>query len=280
MIFGDATNAYRIAVDICLWSVSALFDEIVRHHRRWPMNLISLWGHKPRGLLYHHDRFEHTTMVMKQTRLQPPRAPPDHLRLQSFQILSRLELIQEFRPWLDYTRHYVHRKRHTPLELLWDCFSFGAPLGTLLNLLGSPSPSHLVEHVENFDFRIRIEEREIYFTSFIQRVQLLEAQGRLPYGEVLRCNDFLSDANSAFAKVRRNFRLQSYLVSIDSCVKVLRTVYRLLVALEESYPGLFVAPLGSQTRRRELMQELVDTEEAHLAILKTVVVSSWSRSVW
>ncbi|KAF5382664.1 hypothetical protein D9615_002721 [Tricholomella constricta] len=189
---------------------------------------------------------------MKQPRLQPPRAPPDHLRLQSFQILSRLELIQEFRLWLDYTRYHVFRKRHTPLELLWDCFAFGAPLGTLLNLLGSPSPSHIVQHLENFDFGIGVEEREVYFASFIQRVQLLEVQGRLPYGEVLRCEDFLSASSSAFAKV-------------------LRTVYRLLVALEETYPGLFVVPLASQGRRRELIQQLVDTERAHLSNLKTVL---------
>lgn len=138
---------------------------------------------------------------MKQARLQPPRAPPDHLRLQSFQILSRLQLIHQFRPWLDFTRYHVYRKHHTPSELLWDCFSFGAPLGTLLNLLGSPSPSHLVEHVEDFNFGIGMEEREVYFTSFIQRVHLLEVQGRLPYGEVLRCDDFLSTASAAFAKV-------------------------------------------------------------------------------
>ncbi|KAF8073945.1 TKL/TKL-ccin protein kinase, partial [Lyophyllum atratum] len=183
--------------------------------------------------------------------LQPPRAPPDHLRLQSFQILSRLELIQQFRPWLEYTRYHVFRKHHTPLELLWDCFSFGAPVGTLLNLLGSPSPSHLIEHVEYFNFGIGVEEREAYFMSFIHRVQLLEIQRRLPYGEVLRCDDFLSDASSAFAKV-------------------LRTVYRLLVALEESYPGLFIAPIGSQGRRQELIQELVDTERAHISILTSV----------
>ncbi|GLB38631.1 putative protein tyrosine kinase [Lyophyllum shimeji] len=188
---------------------------------------------------------------MKHPRLQPPRAPPEHLRLQSFQILSRLQLVVEFRPWLEYTREHIFRKHRTPLELLWDCFSFGAPLGTLLNLLGSPSPSHLVEHVEYFNFTLGVEERKPYFASFIQRVQMLEVQGRLPYGEVLRCDDFLSEASSTFAKV-------------------LRTVYRLLVALEETYPGLFVAPAGSQERREELIQELVDTERTHKSLLKSV----------
>lgn len=133
--------------------------------------------------------------------LQPPRAPPDHLRLQSFQILSRLRLINEFRPWLEYTRYHIFRKHQTPLELLWDCFSFGAPLGTLLTLLGSPAPTHLIVHVEDFNFGIGIEEREEYFMSFILRVQMLEMQNRVPYGEVLRCDDFLSGTNSAFTKV-------------------------------------------------------------------------------
>lgn len=132
--------------------------------------------------------------------LQPPRAPPDHLRLQSFQILSRLRLINEFRPWLEYTRYHVFRKHHSPFELLWDCFSFGAPLGTLLTLHGSPAPTHLVVHVEAFDFGIDIEKREEYFKSFILRVQMLEMQGRVPYGEVLRFDDFLNPTNSAFTK--------------------------------------------------------------------------------
>lgn len=140
--------------------------------------------------------------MARQQRLQPPRAPPDHLRLQSFQILSRLELIRTFRPWLDHTRHHVSRKNHTPLELLWDCFALGAPQCTLLSLLGSPSPRHLAQLVEDFDFGLEVEERQAYFASFIQRVHLLEVQGLVPYGEVLRSEDFLSDSNSAFAKVR------------------------------------------------------------------------------
>ena len=46
-----------------------------------------------------------------------------------------------------------------------------------------------------------MEERVAYFRAFIQRVQLLEMQGMLSYGEVLRCEDFLSDSSVAFAKV-------------------------------------------------------------------------------
>lgn len=163
----------------------------------WPIDLCI-----PTCVPHRHEHHSFNTPNMKYPRLRPPRAPPDHLRLQSFQILSRLELIPQFRPWLDFTQYHVYRKHHTPLELLWDCFSFGAPLGTILTLLGSPAPNHLAQHVEDFDFGIGIEEREIYLMSLIQRVQLLEMQGRLPYGEVLRCEDFLSGSSSAFAKVR------------------------------------------------------------------------------
>jgi hypothetical protein len=134
--------------------------------------------------------------------LHPPRAPPDHLRLQSFLVLSRLKSIRAFDSWLEYTRLYVYGRRNpTPIELLWHCFSFGAPLCTLLNLLGSPSPPDLKVSPEDFDFGISIEGRELYFLSFIQRVQTLEMQGRLTYGEVLRGEEFLSGTCPAFAKV-------------------------------------------------------------------------------
>lgn len=140
--------------------------------------------------------------LMQRPQFHPPRAPPDSLRRQSFQILSRLERIEQFRPWLELTRYHVRRRRYTPLNLLWDCFAYGAPLGTLLNLLGSPAPSHLVENVEEFDFELPPELREKYFESFIQRMEMLEGQGRLPYGEVLRPEEFLSSSANCFAKVR------------------------------------------------------------------------------
>ncbi|RDB14785.1 Serine/threonine-protein kinase STY46 [Hypsizygus marmoreus] len=190
--------------------------------------------------------------------LQPPRAPPDHLRLHAFQILSRLSLISAFRPWLTHTQLVAPHKYDTPpFELLFHCFAFGAPLGTLLTLLGSPAPSHLVQRADEFDWSVGMarEEREMYFESFVQRVGMLEVQGRVPYGEVLRCEDFLSGTCAGFAKV-------------------LRTVYRLLIALQESYPGLFVVPTESHERRLELLQELIDTEQAHLSILKAVAVST------
>ncbi|KAG6831740.1 hypothetical protein H0H87_004009 [Tephrocybe sp. NHM501043] len=105
---------------------------------------------------------------------------------------------------------------------------------------------------EEFDFEgIRKEERVWYFGVFLQRVQMMEAQGKLAYGEVLRSEDFLNGGVSGFGKV-------------------LRTVYRLLVALEETYPGIFVAPPGSNERREELLRELLETEQAHINVLNNV----------
>lgn len=130
------------------------------------------------------------------------KAPNEYLRLESSRILPRLRLILEFKPWLEYTRLYFRRKSEAPVAILWDCFTLGASLCTLLDLLGSPSPRDLVVDVVNFDFGLSVAHREKFFNSFITRVQLLELQGRLPYGEVLRSEDLFDCTNSGFAKVR------------------------------------------------------------------------------
>lgn len=52
----------------------------------------------------------------------------------------------------------------------------------------------------------------------------------------------------------------------------MRAVGRVLNALQETYPGLFVLPNGSNIRRQELIQELVHSERAHLNSLKVIAV--------
>lgn len=141
--------------------------------------------------------------------LQAPRAPPDQLRLESSRVLARLRLIIEFKPWLEYTRLYHHTKREAPVKLLWDCFAFGAPLCTLLNLLGSPTPAHLNVKLDEFDFDLPLDHRELFVTSFIERVQMLEAQRRLPFGEVLRPGDLFDGTNAGFLKVSSNIQRNS-----------------------------------------------------------------------
>ncbi|KAF8962977.1 TKL/TKL-ccin protein kinase [Flammula alnicola] len=180
--------------------------------------------------------------------LHPPRAPTDQLRLESFKTLSRLQLIFEFRPWLELSKDHVKRRVDSPYFLLWDCLCFGAPLNTLLELIGSPTPHHLVVTVDDFDFNLSVKQRKEFFASFIQRVQSLESQGRLSFGEVLRVEDFTSGLSAGFSRV-------------------LQTVNRVLFALHASYPGIFSVPHGSEPRRASLIQQLIEGERAYNAKL-------------
>ncbi|TFK33028.1 hypothetical protein BDQ12DRAFT_658509 [Crucibulum laeve] len=186
----------------------------------------------------------------------PPKAPTDKLRLESFRVLSRLQLIFEFRPWLEYTRDYIPEGLDTPLKLLWQCFAYGPPLGTLLNLLGSPTPRDLVVDANTFDFAgVSINDRRMFLVNLIQRVQLLEVQGQISYGEVVRVEDFLYSSNATFSKV-------------------LQTVNRLLASLQETYPGLFVVPHRSEARKMSLYKQLIDSERIHVSKVLTVVDSA------
>ncbi|KAF8169113.1 hypothetical protein K438DRAFT_2024728 [Mycena galopus ATCC 62051] len=181
--------------------------------------------------------------------LQAPKAPSDALRREAQRIFARLDLIIEFRPWLE----YIKRTKHTtaPFPLLWETFALGASLATLLDLLGSPSPRDILVTIDpdKPDIGLGLPHREKYFTNFIQRVQLLELQQKLPFGEVLRVQDLFGGTLSGFSKV-------------------LKTVGRVLNALQDSYPGVFVLPKHAALLRAEYIQELLDTEQAHIATLR------------
>ncbi|KAF7345015.1 putative TKL/TKL-ccin protein kinase [Mycena venus] len=179
--------------------------------------------------------------------LQAPKAPSDALRREARRILARLDLIIEFRPWLEYIKR---TKRTTaPFTLLWETFALGVSLATLLNLLGSPSPRDLTIDAEKPDLGLGLPHREKYFTNFIQRVQLLELQQKIKFGEVLRVQDLFGGTLSGFAKV-------------------LKTVQRVLDAVQDSFPGLFVLPNNAALLREEYIQELLETEQAHIATLR------------
>ncbi|KAJ7030108.1 TKL/TKL-ccin protein kinase [Mycena alexandri] len=189
--------------------------------------------------------------------LQAPKAPPDTLRREAWRILARLDLIIEFRPWLDHIKHTKHTVvANSPFVLLWETFALGASLATLLNLLGSAPPRDLTidaaasaEKDLKTEFGLGLPHREKYFTNFIQRVQLLELQQKIPFGEVLRVQDLFGGTNSGFAKV-------------------LKAVSRVLTAIQDSFPGLFVLPPHAAQEREEYMHELVDSERAHVAALR------------
>ncbi|EAU86182.2 TKL/TKL-ccin protein kinase [Coprinopsis cinerea okayama7 len=183
--------------------------------------------------------------------LQPPRAPSDRVRIDSFRTLSRLQLIFEFRVWLEYLRDHVPRRYDSPMIQLWDCMSFGAPICTLLDLLGSPTPVELRVYADTFNFNLSMDERITFIESFIHRINILEIQGRIPYGEVLKVDDFISGG-------------------VPGYVRVLRTLDRILNSLHDSYPGIFVAPQGWKARRASLIQQLKEAEAIHVSRLSDV----------
>ncbi|KAJ3972535.1 TKL/TKL-ccin protein kinase [Lentinula raphanica] len=175
-----------------------------------------------------------------------PRTPTDSLRLESIKILAKLDLIIEFRPWLP-----THSYRCEPAyRILFDCFSIGAPLGILLDLLGSPAPSNV--NVDNFNFGLSFLERQNHVQDFIQRVHMLELQGRLPFGEVLRIEDLFNGTSLGF-------------------MKVLKTVNRILSALQDTYPGLFVIPKDAESRKLDAMDELLESEHIHVEFLRMII---------
>ncbi|KAF8216912.1 hypothetical protein K438DRAFT_1798017 [Mycena galopus ATCC 62051] len=185
---------------------------------------------------------------MSRCLLQAPKAPSDALRREARRIFARLDLIIEFRPWLE----YIKRTKHitAPFPLLWETFALGASLATLLDLLGSPSRDILVTiDPDKPDIDLGLPHREKYFTNFIQRVQLLELQQKLPFGAVLLVQDLFGGTLFGFSKV-------------------LKTVRRVLNALQDSYPGVFVLPKHAALLRAECIQELLDTEQAHIAALR------------
>ncbi|KAF8905415.1 hypothetical protein CPB85DRAFT_1437360 [Mucidula mucida] len=174
-------------------------------------------------------------------KLLPPKAPSDELRLDSFRILSRLRIITELRPWVG---RYAKVKPDAAFRVLWECLSLGAPLCTLLNML---APPYLDVDV---DFDLPLDRRMSLFTNFIERVGLLEMQNRLAYGEVLRVDDLFGATTTGFAKASRDRRV--------------------LAALEDSYPGLYVLPPRWQQQRTAFVQNLLDSEEVHVSALGMV----------
>ncbi|KAF7368574.1 putative TKL/TKL-ccin protein kinase [Mycena venus] len=176
-----------------------------------------------------------------------PKAPSDALRLEANRIYARLDLIIEFRPWLE----YIKRTKPTtsPFNLLWETFALGASLATLLNLLGSSSPRDLTIDPDKPDLGLELPHREKYFANFIQRIQLLEREQKIPFGEVLRVQDLFGATSSGFAKV-------------------LKTVGRVLDAVQDSFPGIFVLPSDAALLREEYIRELLETEREHITTLR------------
>lgn len=176
------------------------FDSRCQRSARYTYTQLNPSPHQPD---HAHALLLHNFCPMTGPMINPPKSPTDNLYLETFKTLSRLQLVVQFRPWLEYTRDYVFRRADSPYFLFWDCILFGAPLNTLLELLGSHTPRHLVVTPDEFDFTLSAEERTPFFVSFIQRVQALESHRDIPFGEVLKLEDFTGSQNASFLRVRK-----------------------------------------------------------------------------
>ncbi|KZP27947.1 hypothetical protein FIBSPDRAFT_1039924 [Athelia psychrophila] len=178
-------------------------------------------------------------------------SPPDHLRAKCARMLPRLQLIPEFEPWLDVAlEHYLstnaqNRPTTQAALTLWHCFALGAPLCVLLDMLGNANRHRDAANTEP----------EALVQTFIDGVLILEAQGRLSPGEILRLEDLFGGTYQGFAKL-------------------LGTVERILSALQATYPGLYVLPFDAHLLRYELFEEMIGGEKAHMEILVTMTDSS------
>ncbi|KDQ54702.1 hypothetical protein JAAARDRAFT_401926 [Jaapia argillacea MUCL 33604] len=176
--------------------------------------------------------------------------PAFDVRVQSIRILLRLRAIPETKPW--FSSFPVHH--HLYHLALWEAFSLGAPLCILLELLGAPSFNNFNGIEGSYGIDPDSDHREKLLVDFIQRVRLLEIQGRLPYGEAFRAEDLLDRTISGF-------------------MKVLRVVERVLRSLEETYPGLYVFAPSCHLQQQELVLHLLVNERAYVNALSRMTES-------
>lgn len=180
---------------------------------------------------------------------------PASLRAQYAHILPRLLLIPEFAAWFDLCAQYLPSSVE-PLHHLWFCFCLGAPLCTLLELLGVHTSGKLAADSEHFEMEDSTEDRRTALVaSFIQGIRMLELQNRISHGEVFRTEHLFDRSAIGFAKV-------------------LKTVERVLQSLEATYPGIFVLGDDSRVRCKALKHELAEKERIYLSHLISIAVSS------
>ena len=137
------------------------------------------------------------------TSVGPKATLPDNLRFNCLVATQKLTLIPEFSHWLEIQSAALRTRNRpvTPYDLLWQCFCLGKPLCVLLDLLGTPPSSGQTKSVTHHFRNETTGESEMWVQSFIDRVQLLEAQGRISYGEGLRVEDLFNGTFLGFAKV-------------------------------------------------------------------------------
>lgn len=139
------------------------------------------------------------------TSARPKATLSDDLRLNCLITAQKLKLIPEFSRWLELSLEiqllFTRNRLVTPYDVLWRCFCFGKPLCVLLDLMSTPSFGQTKSATTHHPANDTTEEREKWVKNFIDRVQLLEAQGCLSYGEVFRTEDLFNGTFPGFAKV-------------------------------------------------------------------------------
>lgn len=131
---------------------------------------------------------------------------PRALREISAQLFPRLKLIPELRCWLPSAPEiddYLWKPSSpntSQTSVLWHTLVQGAPLIIILDLLGSKTGgSSLIKKDDDINGQaISVA----LISEFLRRVEMLEVQGHLSYGEIFKLNEFLDGSCGGFMKVR------------------------------------------------------------------------------
>ncbi|PAV15950.1 TKL TKL-ccin kinase [Pyrrhoderma noxium] len=201
----------------------------------------------------------------------PPSVFPHALRELSVYILPRLRLIPELRCWLPQSPTFQSAFSYPyssalhvydevdssdleePTKVLYNSLVQGAPLLILLDLLGSRTGGSSLLYAED-------EEQGgdklslVLIAEFVRRIEILEAQGVLGYGESFKVAEFLSGECSGF-------------------IKVLKIVQRVLNCLEATYPNVYELPPSSLREKEEFLENMVDNEVNYLADIREMEVA-------
>ncbi|KAL5520253.1 hypothetical protein ACEPAG_9466 [Sanghuangporus baumii] len=180
---------------------------------------------------------------------------PRSLKDLSAQLLPRLRLIPEFRCWLppayivDNCSWDILEPKTSQALTLWNSLSQGTPLLILLDLLGSKTGGNSLVYEGNKGDEDNQSTNAVFIAEFLRRVEILEIQGRLSYGEIFRVEEFLSGSCSGF-------------------IKVLKLVQRVLDCLEATYPNLYELPRSAERQKEDLFEKFLDSEMLYLEDMK------------
>ena len=126
-------------------------------------------------------------------------------------ILKALSVDLYFRLWLipEFSKHLYCSPPNLSHEnvqgeiapVLWDCFERGESLHVLLDLLASRNGTSAASQALGGLREGFVPSREELHAEFLKRVEVLEAQKVIPYGESFRPQDLMEGSTTGFLKV-------------------------------------------------------------------------------